>query len=70
MLSAFAAQEFKRLEPGTRTYQILNLAGSFLCFVTAVVDRQYGFILLEGSWALVSAWGLWRVIRGPRQQLL
>lgn len=66
MLSAFAAQEFKRLEAGTRTYQILNLVGSFLCFVTAVVYRQYGFILLEGSWSLVSAWGLWRVIRGPK----
>ena len=63
ILTAFAAQQFQRLEAETKTYQMLNLIGGF-CFATAAVAaRQYGFILLEGSWTVVSAWGVWRVTK-------
>src|SRR5437763_746349 len=60
VLAAFAAQQFKRIDAETKTYQILNLIGGFCLTVTAVVTRQYGFILLEGSWTVVRAWGVWR----------
>lgn len=63
VLAAFAAHQFKRLESETKTYQILNLIGAFLMTMTAVVTRQYGFILMEGSWTVISAWGVWRVGR-------
>jgi hypothetical protein len=62
ILTAFAAQQFKRLETETKTYQILNLIGAFCLTVTAVAARQYGFILMEGSWTVISVWGLWRVV--------
>jgi hypothetical protein len=32
--------------------------------VLAWVESQYGFLLLEGVWAVVSAWGLAQVLRG------
>lgn len=63
VLTAFAAHQFKRLESETKTYQILNLIGAFCLTATAVVTRQYGFILMEGSWTVISAWGVWRVVR-------
>lgn len=66
ILAPFAAQQARRLGAETRTYQILNLIGGFCLCVAAIAGRQYGFILLEGSWVGVSAWGVWRVVRAGR----
>jgi hypothetical protein len=63
ILAAFGAQQFQRLEAETKTYQMLNLIGGFCLCAAAIAVRQYGFILLEGSWSVVSAWGVWRVAR-------
>jgi hypothetical protein len=41
----------------------LNLAGSTILTVLAAHERQYGFLLLEFCWALVSAWGLAQMLR-------
>ena len=70
VLIGFAAQQFGQLSAETRTYQSLNLIGGFCLFIAAVAARQYGFILMEGSWTLISARGLWRLrgtnIRGAQ----
>jgi hypothetical protein len=42
----------------SRTHLLVNLAGSATLAVAALVDRQWGFLLLEGVWAVVSATGL------------
>ena len=63
ILSAFAAQQLKRLHAETAVYQFLNLAGGAFLTVVAVSTRQYVFILLEGTWTVMSAAGLWRVTR-------
>ncbi|MEA2416858.1 MAG: hypothetical protein QOI58_3515, partial [Thermoanaerobaculia bacterium] len=63
ILAAFGAQQFQRLEAETKTYQMLNLIGGFCLCVAAIAVHQYGFILLEGSWTVVSAWGVWRVMK-------
>jgi len=58
ILIPFAANQFGRLTSSTIAYQLLNLLGSGTLATVAVLERQYGFILLEGAWALVSLWGL------------
>jgi hypothetical protein len=64
ILSAFAAAQFDRLHPHSRLYLVLNLVGSAILTVLAAVERQFGFLLLEGVWALVSLWSLVAVLRG------
>jgi hypothetical protein len=64
ILIAFSAQQLGRMPAGSRTYVVLNLFGSAILAVIAVVEEQWGFVLLEGVWAIVSAWSLWRLARG------
>jgi hypothetical protein len=58
ILTAFAAVQFDRMRPDSRLYLTLNLLGSAILAVLAVGAAQWGFVLLEGVWAVVSAWGL------------
>ena len=58
ILVAFAATQFGRLGQRSPSYLILNLVGSALLAYLALIEEQWGFLLLEAVWALVSLWGL------------
>jgi hypothetical protein len=60
VLVAFVAGQRGVLRPTSRTYLGLNLAGSAVLAILALQGRQWGFLLLESVWAVVSAWGLAR----------
>ncbi|HJQ29100.1 MAG TPA: hypothetical protein VJ827_07145 [Rubrobacter sp.] len=64
ILTAYAANLFGLIQPSNLWYSVANFIGSAVLTVVAVIDRQLGFILLEGTWALVSLWGIFSVLRG------
>ena len=61
ILLPFAGSQLGRLSASSLSYQLMNLVGSALLTGVAVLEQQAGFILLEGTWAMVSAVGLARV---------
>lgn len=65
ILTAFAAVQFERMRPDSRTYLALNLVGSIVLAVLAVHGALWGFALLESVWAIVSARGLALAMRSP-----
>ncbi|MDX6623213.1 MAG: hypothetical protein QOE75_1145 [Solirubrobacterales bacterium] len=64
ILAAFAAVQFERMRPDSRLYLALNLVGSIILAALALHASQWGFLLLEGVWAIVSAWGLATALNG------
>jgi hypothetical protein len=64
IVAGYAAAQFGALRVDSRTYLVLNLLGSVVLAYLAAADSQWGFLLLEGVWALVSLWSLSRVVRG------
>ena len=65
ILIAFGAVQFERMRPDSRIYLALNLAGSAILTVLALASSQWGFVLLESVWAIVSGWGLAIALRAP-----
>lgn len=60
VLVPFALSQAGRMRTDDLLYLLLNTVGSGILAVDAAAHRQYGFLLLEGVWALVSLVGLVR----------
>jgi hypothetical protein len=66
VLAGFALAQWGVLDQKSLWYLILNTVGSTVLAVNAVFEQQWGFLLLEGVWAVVSAVSLVLVLRGFR----
>ena len=62
-LVAYALMQLGRLPTQSYPYQLANVVGSLLMTVVATVNRELGFLLMEGVWFLTSSYGLWRLMR-------
>ena len=63
ILAAFILAQMGRLETDSLPYLGLNLVGSTVLAIDAWIGTEWGFLLLEGVWAIVSAVGLARALR-------
>ena len=64
ILVPFAAAQFGRMAVTSVPYLALNLVGSAILTGVALDNEDWGFFLLESVWAIVSAWGLAKALRG------
>jgi hypothetical protein len=54
LLVAYWANQRGWMDRRDRWYSALNFVGSALLAWVAVADQRWGFIVLEGTWALIS----------------
>ncbi|MPZ49885.1 MAG: hypothetical protein GEU75_11440 [Dehalococcoidia bacterium] len=66
ILIAFALGQLRLLSQHSIVYLVLNLIGSAVLAVLAYIEELWGFLLLEGVWAIVSAVSLIALLRGSR----
>lgn len=60
VLVGFVLAQLGWVHQRSYVYLVLNLVGSGLLAVLALLGDQWGFLLLEGAWCLVSGWSLGR----------
>jgi hypothetical protein len=66
-MGAFALLHFEIAASSALRYLIPNWLGSVLLVVSAYVDRQWGFLMLEGAWVIVTAHAI--TVRARRRRL-
>jgi hypothetical protein len=55
ILVAFVLAQWRVIDARSLRYLVPNLIGSTVLAVDAYVGAEWGFVLLEGVWAIVSA---------------
>lgn len=66
ILAAFAGSQLRWMSAHSLPYLLLNVGGAGVLSIVAWLERQWGFLLLEGVWTLVSLFALLRLLRsGP-----
>ncbi len=54
ILVGFVSQQLGQIDGRSLPYLLLNVVGAGTLAVVAYLDRDWGFLLLEGSWAFVA----------------
>jgi hypothetical protein len=67
ILVAYAANQLRWIGPPNLSYTLLNLVGAGVLTAVAILERQWGFLLLEGVWTLVSLLALIKLLGGNRE---
>jgi hypothetical protein len=64
ILAAFAGLQRGVMRPNDVLYLSLNLVGAVILTAAAIIDFDWGFLMLEIVWSIVSAWSLIQIARG------
>ena len=62
VLAGFTATQLGRLNPDSAPYLVANVAGAGILAVIAAAGHDWGFLLLEGVWTVVSVVSLARTL--------
>jgi hypothetical protein len=65
ILAAYAANQFGRVTMTSLAYVVANVVGAGILATVALVESQWGFLLLEGVWCILAAFAAARIVRGP-----
>jgi hypothetical protein len=68
ILAAYVLAQFGVLDQRSYWYLWLNLVGAAALTVLAWHERQWGFLILEGVWTVVTAWSLVQGMRFSSQR--
>lgn len=63
VLAGFVLAQLDVLDQRSYTYLVPNLLGSSAMTVTGVMSGDWGFVFLEGAWAVVSLVGVVQRLR-------
>ena len=66
ILAAYSLSQFRILSQSSMTYLLANLIGSIVLAILAYQESQWGFLLLEGTWAVISVWGTVATVQARR----
>ena len=67
VLLGYVLSQTGKLDGSSRPYLIINLVGSACLAIAAALGHQWGFLLLNGTWAVISAFNLVRGRSGPSE---
>lgn len=66
VLAAYGGAQVGLMDQHRAPYLVFNIVGSAVLAVLAYIHRSWGFLLLEGVWALISAVALVALLRKAR----
>ena len=69
ILVAYVGHQTRRMDSNGVAYNVMNAVGSGVLTYVAFRPFQIGFVVLEGVWAMVSAYAVIRAIRHKNAQI-
>ena len=63
ILFAYVGHQLKKIDPDAPLYNALNASGAAVLTYIALHPFQIGFVILEGTWTLVSIAALFKALR-------
>lgn len=63
ILMAFFLNTVKLIENNGKAYYVMNIIGAALACYASYLIQMWPFVVLEGTWTLVSIYGLMKTMR-------
>ncbi|MBI2681918.1 MAG: hypothetical protein HYX26_01645 [Acidobacteriales bacterium] len=62
ILVAYVSHQLKRMDPDKPAYNLINAIGAAILTYVALSPFQLGFVVLEGTWTVVSLAALYKAM--------